>query len=211
MPTPTSPPSRNGTWRASPRPSCPAGRRRGRGGGDRHRHPLRLRRQLSPPLAAGRARQAGLQAQTADSDTRRHRAGRGLAGAAAGRRQADYTLAWRRLADAAEGRPEPLRELFADTPALEAWLARWQARAAAEARPAAQARAGDAAGESPHHPAQPSRRGGAGRGLHRGDLGPFEDLLQAIKRPFDDDPALARYAEPAPAGYTEGYRTFCGT
>ena len=44
-----------------------------------------------------------------------------------------------------------------------------------------------------------------------GDLGPFEDLLQAVKRPFDDDPALARYAEPAPTGYTESYRTFCGT
>lgn len=45
----------------------------------------------------------------------------------------------------------------------------------------------------------------------RGDLGPFEALLNALRRPFDDDPQLARYAEPAPAGYTAGYRTFCGT
>ena len=44
-----------------------------------------------------------------------------------------------------------------------------------------------------------------------GDLRPFEALLQAIRRPCDDDPALARYAEPAPGGYTDGYRTFCGT
>ena len=45
----------------------------------------------------------------------------------------------------------------------------------------------------------------------RGELGPFEALLQAVRRPYDDDPALDRYAEPAPAGYTERYRTFCGT
>jgi uncharacterized protein YdiU (UPF0061 family) len=45
----------------------------------------------------------------------------------------------------------------------------------------------------------------------QGELGPFEELLDALRRPFDDDPQLARYAEPAPSGYTEGYRTFCGT
>jgi uncharacterized protein YdiU (UPF0061 family) len=44
-----------------------------------------------------------------------------------------------------------------------------------------------------------------------GDLRPFEDLLKAIQRPCDEDPALARYAEPAPGGYTDSYRTFCGT
>jgi uncharacterized protein YdiU (UPF0061 family) len=44
-----------------------------------------------------------------------------------------------------------------------------------------------------------------------GDLAPFEALLAALRRPFDDDPALHRYAEPAPAAVTAAYQTFCGT
>jgi uncharacterized protein YdiU (UPF0061 family) len=44
-----------------------------------------------------------------------------------------------------------------------------------------------------------------------GDLQPFERLLDALRRPFDDDPRSAPYAEPAAAAVTAGYRTFCGT
>ena len=46
--------------------------------------------------------------------------------------QVDFTLAWRRLADAAEGDDAPLRALFADAGAPEAWLARWRERCARE-------------------------------------------------------------------------------
>jgi uncharacterized protein YdiU (UPF0061 family) len=44
-----------------------------------------------------------------------------------------------------------------------------------------------------------------------GDLAPFERLLQALRRPFDDHPDDAAYAEPAPADVTARYQTFCGT
>src|SRR5688572_1680297 len=44
----------------------------------------------------------------------------------------DYTLAWRRLADAAEGNTVPLSALFTDGVALSAWLDRWSARCASE-------------------------------------------------------------------------------
>lgn len=44
-----------------------------------------------------------------------------------------------------------------------------------------------------------------------GDLTPLETLLAALRRPFDDDPGLAPYAEPAPAALTATYQTFCGT
>jgi uncharacterized protein YdiU (UPF0061 family) len=125
--------------------------------------------------------------------------------------QVDYTLAWRRLADAAEGRPGALRDLFADTPALDAWLARWQARADADALPAAQ-RAQAMRRVSPRIiPRNHRVEEALDAASSTGDLRPFEALLQAIRRPYDDDPALDRYAEPAPAGYTDGYRTFCGT
>ena len=44
-----------------------------------------------------------------------------------------------------------------------------------------------------------------------GDLAPFERLLDALKRPYDEAQELAPYAEPAPAAVTACYRTFCGT
>ena len=43
------------------------------------------------------------------------------------------------------------------------------------------------------------------------DLGPFERLLAALRRPFDETAENARYAEPAAAEVTACYRTFCGT
>ena len=88
---------------------------------------------------------------------------------------------------------------------------RWQARAAAEARPAAQ-RAQAMRQVNPRIIARNHRVEEALEAASsEGDLGPFEALLQAIRRPFDEDPALAPWAEPAPASYTERYRTFCGT
>ena len=96
-------------------------------------------------------------------------------------------------------------------PALDAWLARWQARADADALPAAQ-RAQAMRRVSPRIiPRNHRVEEALDAASSTGDLRPFEALLQAIRRPYDDDPALDRYAEPAPAGYTDGYRTFCGT
>ena len=43
------------------------------------------------------------------------------------------------------------------------------------------------------------------------DLGPFERLLAALRAPFDETPAHAVYAQPAPAAVTACYQTFCGT
>ena len=44
-----------------------------------------------------------------------------------------------------------------------------------------------------------------------GDFLPFEQLLNALRRPFDEDPAQSPFAEPAPAEITSRYQTFCGT
>ena len=44
-----------------------------------------------------------------------------------------------------------------------------------------------------------------------GQLGPFERLLDALRRPFDPAVAQAAYAEPGTPAVTAGYRTFCGT
>jgi uncharacterized protein YdiU (UPF0061 family) len=132
----------------------------------------------------------------------------------------DFTLAWRRLADAAAGDEAPLRALFADASAPDAWLARWRARCE---------RDGDGDGDANSATAA-SRRAQAMRSVnplviarnHRveaalaaasndDNLEPFEQLLDALRRPYDDAPELAAYAEPAPESVTASYRTFCGT
>ncbi len=123
----------------------------------------------------------------------------------------DFTLAARRLADAAGGDEAPLRALFEASdggPAgITAWLAPWHARRAAGPSPGAAAlRAANPRVIPRNHRVEEALAAAT-----EGDLAPFEQLLAALNRPFDDDPALAPYAEPAPAALTAGYRTFCGT
>ena len=127
----------------------------------------------------------------------------------------DFTLAWRRLGDAAGGDANPLRALFAEAAAINPWLARWQARCALEDanQPAAGAeRATRMQATNPwliprNHRVEEALAAASGHG----DLGLFKQLLAAVQRPFDEDLALTRYAEPAPAALTAGYQTFCGT
>jgi serine/tyrosine/threonine adenylyltransferase len=124
---------------------------------------------------------------------------------------ADFTLAWRRLADAAAGDEAPLQALIADAQGLQDWLARWRERCAAE-------------GAAPQQRAQAMRRANpwiiprnhrveealAAASEHE-DLGPFERLLAALRDPYEEHPERAVYAQPAPAALTACYQTFCGT
>jgi uncharacterized protein YdiU (UPF0061 family) len=127
----------------------------------------------------------------------------------------DFTLAWRRLVDAAAGDDSRLQALFADRSALATWLARWRARRA---------------GDDPDGRTSPAEQVAQMRRAspwiiprnHRveevlaaasvdDDLRPFEQLLAALRRPFDEASEFERYAEPAPTEVTAGYQTFCGT
>jgi uncharacterized protein YdiU (UPF0061 family) len=45
----------------------------------------------------------------------------------------------------------------------------------------------------------------------RGDLGPFERLLEAVTKPFEAREGFEVYARPAPREVTARYQTFCGT
>jgi uncharacterized protein YdiU (UPF0061 family) len=138
----------------------------------------------------------------------------------------DFTLAWRRLADAAAGDEAPLRALFAaDAAAPDAWLARWRSRCAADdvlagaagapaavAVEAGRARATRMRAVNPFViPRNHRVEEALAAASNDGDLAPFERLLAAVRRPFDEAPELADYGEPAPAALTAAYRTFCGT
>jgi uncharacterized protein YdiU (UPF0061 family) len=126
----------------------------------------------------------------------------------------DFTLGWRRLADVAEGRETPLRALFADHEALQAWLTRWHGRCArddAAGGPGAAGRAARMRRASPWIIARNHRVEEALAAATDGDLAPFERLLAALRQPFDEAAELAAYAEPTPAEAMAGYQTFCGT
>ena len=124
--------------------------------------------------------------------------------------EADYTLCFRALAHRVDGRPWP-QDLpgLPRTPAMDQWLAAWQARLARE-------------------PGEPSARAAAMRAVnpaviprnHRveqviaaaqdGDLSPFDALLEAVRRPFDEDGVPLDYRLPPTAGQRV-LATFCGT
>ena len=130
----------------------------------------------------------------------------------------DFTLGWRRLADAAAGNEAPLRALFADVQAPDAWLSRWRARCASEdqgAQGSAMAGVERADAMRSVNPWVIARNHRVEEALaaasNEGDLAPFERLLDAIRRPYGEAPERAHYAEPAPAAVTARYRTFCGT
>ena len=108
---------------------------------------------------------------------------------------ADWTLTFRRLADAAA-----LRPLFPDFTAMETWLPRWRARA------------GDGAAErlAQANPAVIPRNHKVEDALTAatsGDMAPFQALLSAIRAPFTE---TEPYMLPAPTGFGQ-YVTYCGT
>jgi uncharacterized protein YdiU (UPF0061 family) len=124
----------------------------------------------------------------------------------------DFTLAWRRLADAASDNDAPLRALFADAHGLDAWLARWRARCAREADIAGDERANVMRRVNPFVIARNHRVEEAlSAASDAGDFAPFGRLLAAVRRPYVESAEQAPFAEPAPAAVTACYRTFCGT
>ena len=135
----------------------------------------------------------------------------------------DFTLAWRHLADAAEGNPSPLRSLFCDHLALDAWLLKWQARCAAEdggaiatmaneSRIAASTRAQAMRRSNPWLiPRNHCVEDALSAASDENDFRPFEQLLAALSRPHEEHAEFARFAKPAPESFTAAYCTFCGT
>ncbi|MCF8484635.1 MAG: YdiU family protein [Rhodobacteraceae bacterium] len=116
---------------------------------------------------------------------------------------ADWTLTFRRLADAVAGETGSLRPLFTDFAAMEAWLPRWRARLAPDA--AAQMRAANPLVIPRNHKVEEALDA-----ADRGDLAPFHALLAQITDPFRDGADREAYALPAPSDFGD-YVTFCGT
>jgi len=125
----------------------------------------------------------------------------------------DYTLFFRRLCDAVAdaSSAEDLAGMFEEPSAFYAWAEAWRGRLRAdgdlspEARGTAMRRANPAFIPRNHRVEE-----ALDAAVSRGDFGPFDALVDALSRPYDDQPAFAFLAEPPPPGRPP-YRTFCGT
>lgn len=121
----------------------------------------------------------------------------------------DCTLAWRRLADAAQGDEEPLRALVPAAEALTAWLEKWRLRIAGQdtAKTAQRMRATNPIYIPRNHLVEEALDAAA----IDSNLEPFTKLLAVLQNPFEEDEKYAEYAKPAPQKFTAEYQTFCGT
>jgi serine/tyrosine/threonine adenylyltransferase len=126
--------------------------------------------------------------------------------------QADFTLTFRALSEAAEdaSRDASVRELFSDPNAYDEWAARWRRRV----------------GDDPQTPVERASRMRAinpafiprnhrieeviEAAVSRDDFAPFEKLLDVLSKPHKDQPDFAEYAKP-PEPDQRVLRTFCGT
>ncbi|TFG96519.1 MAG: YdiU family protein [Myxococcales bacterium] len=121
----------------------------------------------------------------------------------------DHTLFVRRLSAAVRGDDAPVRSLFADPSAFDAWVPAWRALlpTTGEERSAV-AHLMDRANPLTiprNHAVEHALAAATG-----GDLQPIHRLLDAITRPFDERPGLEDFTRPAPADGAP-YVTFCGT
>jgi len=123
--------------------------------------------------------------------------------------KADFTLAWRRLAEVAEGNASELRAMFTAQTEVDAWLERWRKSLSGAESPqlAFAIRAANPLYIPRNHLVEEALAAAS----NDGDLAPFESLLEVVQNPFEENPQHARYALPAPTEFTACYQTFCGT
>ena len=126
--------------------------------------------------------------------------------------QADFTLTFRRLSDAAAdpAGDEAVRNLFVNPLAYDGWAARWRERLAQEPQDPPTRRAAMRAVNPAFIPRNHRVEAVIAAAVERYDFAPFEELLAVVSKPYDDQPELDRYAEP-PEPHERVLQTFCGT
>jgi serine/tyrosine/threonine adenylyltransferase len=126
--------------------------------------------------------------------------------------QADFTLTFRKLSDAALGpdHDSEVRQLFADPSAYDGWAARWRQRTAEEPQDGATRRIAMRAVNPAFIPRNHRVEAVIEAAVNRDDFAPFEELLSVLSKPYEDQPALSAYAEP-PQPHQRVLQTFCGT
>ena len=126
--------------------------------------------------------------------------------------QADFTLTFRRLCDAASN-PDAdadVRRLFNNPATYDSWAQRWRQRLADEPQDGPTRRAAMEAANPAFIPRNHRIEAALSAATEHGDFGPFEELMTVLTKPYEDQAAFAAYANP-PGPEQSVYRTFCGT
>ncbi|NOU05534.1 MAG: YdiU family protein [Hyphomicrobiaceae bacterium] len=124
---------------------------------------------------------------------------------------ADFTLTFRRLAEAIEADvPDGPRSLFDDPKAFDDWAATWRQRLAQEPMTAAQRRDLIRQANPAFIPRNHRIEQVIAAATVHGDFAPFEKLHAILAHPFDDQPESAAFMDP-PQPDEIVHATFCGT
>jgi uncharacterized protein YdiU (UPF0061 family) len=126
---------------------------------------------------------------------------------------ADFTLTFRRLSDLVDSssrHDETVSGLFEDPATFDEWAVRWRHRLASEKRPTAERQADMRLVNPAFIPRNHRVEETIKAAIEQSDLEPFEQLIEVLASPYEDQPSLQRYAEP-PRPDQIVRETFCGT
>ncbi|SSW68324.1 protein adenylyltransferase SelO [Achromobacter agilis] len=123
--------------------------------------------------------------------------------------QADFTLAWRRLADVLSGQRNAFEDLFIDRPAAAAWLDRLLARHAQDGRPVLEVAAG-MNGVNPLYVLRNHLAEEAIRAAKSGDASEIDTLMKLLRNPYVAQPGHERYAG-LPPDWAGGIEVSCSS
>jgi uncharacterized protein YdiU (UPF0061 family) len=103
-----------------------------------------------------------------------------------------------------------LRELFAQSPGIDAWVRDWRARLASDPQGSAERGASMRRVNPAIIPRNHRVEEALSAASERGDYQPFHRLLALVQRPYDDHPEASEYERP-PQPSERVLQTFCGT
>ena len=123
---------------------------------------------------------------------------------------ADFTLVFRRLAQALRGNSDAVRHLFEQSGAFDVWARRWRKRLEQDGV-AAETSAQVMDRVNPIYiPRNHKVEEALAAAVDQEDMMPFSELLAVLSHPFDEVSGNEAYAAPAPVTDIP-YKTFCGT
>ena len=127
--------------------------------------------------------------------------------------RADFTLTFRRLCDVIDessGTNERVSGLFEDPAAFDDWAVRWRKRLASERRSHAECRSDMRSVTPAFIPRNHLVEEVIKAAVEEGDLMPFQQIVEVLASPYEEQPGQERYAAP-PRPDQIVHQTFCGT
>ena len=123
----------------------------------------------------------------------------------------DFTLANRYLSKSLQSTFYQLSDLFNDTQPLESWMTRWRSRINIRNKEDAKIKHRMDQYNPWLIPRNHLVEQALKEAVENNDLTLFTRLMEAWKNPFEENSQYSDLEHPAPKGFNDAYRTFCGT